>query len=130
MQIEPRYDDVVTEVVGYLSSRVAFCEANGILRDKILVDPGLGFGKTLDHNLVLQRQLERLQSLGAGVLLGPSRKAFIGALTGIKDPALRDDGTLGALAFAVMKGVSVVRVHNVGAATAMLKVFETLLERR
>lgn len=120
------YDDVVGEVAAYLRERVAFCKANGIDSARIIVDPGIGFGKRLEHNIALLRGLDSLRGLSAGVLSGVSRKFFLGEITGIKEPIQRDWATLGAVAHSVMLGANIVRVHNVKATKDMLKVFETL----
>lgn len=113
MQADPRYDDVVREVRGFLAGRVGAAEAAGIGRERLCVDPGIGFGKSLEHNLVLMRDLDRIVDLGLPVLVGPSRKRFIGTLTGVDDPAERADGTAGAVAWLVAAGAHVVRVHDV-----------------
>ena len=82
MQRDPQYDDVVAEVLGFLDERIAWCESRGIPRSRIAVDPGIGFGKTFEHNLKLLRNLERFANLGCALLVGTSRKGFLGTLTG------------------------------------------------
>jgi dihydropteroate synthase len=116
MQADPRYRDVVAEVRAFLAERAAAAVAAGIARDRIAVDPGIGFGKTLDHNLTILAHTDALVELGFSVLVGPSRKRFIGELLGIDDPAGRDTATLAAVAAAVLGGASAVRVHEVAAA--------------
>jgi len=112
MQQDPRYDDVVREVREFLEERVAAAEAAGIERGRLCVDPGIGFGKTLEHNLLLLRHIEGVRVPGVPMLVGPSRKAFIGRLTGA-EPHDRLGGTAGAVAWLAAKGVEVVRVHDV-----------------
>jgi dihydropteroate synthase len=114
MQQDPHYDDVVREVRDYLAGRVNAAEAAGIARDRIVIDPGFGFGKNLDHNLALLRGLRSLSLLGVPVLAGLSRKAMLGRLTG-KAPADRVHASVAAALLAVSEGASIVRVHDVGA---------------
>jgi len=111
MQLAPTYDDVVTEVAEFLTQRVHACEAAGVLRDNILLDPGFGFGKTLEHNLALLAGLHRLSELGLPVLVGISRKSMIGQLTG-RDIQDRLAGSLAAAVLAVERGANVIRVHD------------------
>jgi dihydropteroate synthase len=112
MQKEPAYENVVTEVKGFLERAVSeACEA-GISRNKIIVDPGIGFGKTVTHNLLLIQQLSCLHSLDVPVLIGPSRKSFITHILGSGDD-LREIGTQAAVAAAALEGVHIVRVHDV-----------------
>lgn len=120
------YDDVVGQVRGYLKQRVDFCEAHGISRARIIVDPGIGFGKKLAHNIALLQGMESLKGIAAGVLSGVSRKSFLGEITKIQNPKDRDFATLGAVLHSMLNGANVVRVHNVKATREMLKVFQTL----
>jgi len=113
MQIEPRYDDVVAEVRQFLAARADAAQAAGVPRERIIVDPGIGFGKTLDHNLALLAGTGEIASLGYGVLVGPSRKRFIGALTGQQDPHRRTAGTVAACLAAWSRGATMFRVHDV-----------------
>jgi dihydropteroate synthase len=112
MQNDPRYDDVVEEVLDFLMRRIDFAVSNGIPKKRILVDPGIGFGKTLDHNLKLLRNVERFHETGCAILIGVSRKGMIGAITGapIED---RLSGTASITAHCVLRGVEVHRVHDV-----------------
>jgi len=123
MQDEPHYDDVVGEVHRFLMDRLFSCEMAGIDRRRVMVDPGFGFGKTLEHNLTLLRRLERFADLGSGVYAGLSRKAMIGALTGRKDPAERVAGSVAAALIAVQRGARMVRVHDVAQTVDALKVW-------
>lgn len=119
MQQEPRYVDVVTEVHAFLAERVHACESVGIRRDRILVDPGFGFGKTLEHNLILLRRLHRFSDLAAGVLVGVSRKSMIGALLGVP-VGERLNGSLAAAVIAVWQGAQIIRTHDVRATVQAL----------
>jgi dihydropteroate synthase len=112
MQQEPVYADVVAEVHAFLAERVRVCEVAGIPRERILVDPGFGFGKTLDHNLILLRHLNRFTDLAAGVLVGISRKSMIGALLNAPVGA-RLSGGLAAAAIAFWQGANIIRAHDV-----------------
>ncbi|MBT3308451.1 MAG: dihydropteroate synthase [Gammaproteobacteria bacterium] len=113
MQHEPHYDDVVEEVVRFLQQRVAACELAGIERSQIWVDPGFGFGKTLEHNLQLLESLDQFQALGIPLLVGVSRKTMIGALLGDLPVEKRVLGSVGAAVVAVARGAKIVRVHDV-----------------
>ena len=113
MQDDPVYEDVVLDVFDYLEARIEACLRAGIAREKIVVDPGIGFGKTLDHNLTLLSHLSLLHGLGLPVLVGASRKSFIGHLTGAKSADQRLPGSLAAAVHAVSQGAQIVRVHDV-----------------
>ncbi|WP_298721606.1 dihydropteroate synthase [uncultured Ferrovibrio sp.] len=127
MQQAPHYEDVVAEVYDYLARRIAACEAAGIPRAKIVVDPGFGFGKTLQHNIALMRGLQRFHDLGCAVLVGVSRKSMIGGLTGEAAPARRVPGSLAAALWAVEKGgAQIIRVHDVAETVQALKVWQGL----
>ncbi len=123
---EIAYDDVVSEVETFLRQKVRLAAEYNIPKEKILVDPGIGFGKSLEHNLQLSRSLSQFENIGAGVLYGPSRKAFLGEITGIKDASKRDAATLGAIAVAGMANIDMVRVHDVKGTVEMLKVLTKL----
>ena len=122
MQGDPHYDDVVGEVHRFLTDRVFACELAGVPRGRVLVDPGFGFGKTLAHNLALLGALERFRGLGAGLLVGLSRKVMIGALTGREAPRDRAVGSAAAALIAAQRGADVVRVHDVAATRDALRV--------
>ena len=122
MQDDPRYDDVVGEVHRFLAERLFACQMAGIDKKKILVDPGFGFGKTLEHNLELLRGLGRFAEL-APVMVGLSRKGMIGALTGRERPAERIAGSIAAAVIAAGQGAALVRVHDVGATRDALAVW-------
>jgi dihydropteroate synthase len=113
MQLAPRYDDVVAEVERELAERVEACLDAGIRRERLVLDPGIGFGKRLEDNLDLLAGLSRLRGLGAPLLVGVSRKAFLGKLLGRPDPGERAFGTAAAVAACVLGGASWLRVHDV-----------------
>ena len=112
MQQAPRYDDVVEEVHEFLREHVAFATKAGLEKSQIAVDPGIGFGKTVEHNVALLANLQRLQDLGCAVLVGTSRKSFIGKLLG-REANERLWGTAATVAWAVARGAQIVRVHDV-----------------
>ena len=126
MQAEPYYSDVVIEVGGYLVAQAAMLEAAGVARERIALDPGIGFGKTLEHNLELLRRLPELAALGFPLVVGASRKRFIGTLTGVDEPAERLGGSVAAALFAAARGAHVVRVHDVAATAQALIVAQAL----
>jgi len=121
MQADPRYGDVLGEVSAFLRARVAACEAAGIARDRLVVDPGFGFGKTLEHNLVLLAGLPAIAADGVAVLAGLSRKRMIGALTGRADGD-RLGGSLAAAVLAALRGARIIRAHDVRATVDALAV--------
>jgi dihydropteroate synthase len=126
MQDDPRYDDVVGEVHRFLAERVFACEMAGIDKRRVLVDPGFGFGKTLEHNLALLRALERFGELAAGVYVGLSRKSTIGTLTGRMLHAERVAGSVAAALIAAQRGAIMVRVHDVAATRDALAVWQAV----
>jgi dihydropteroate synthase len=112
MQAAPRYDNVVREVEGFLAAQIRYALEKGVERCNIIVDPGIGFGKTLDHNLALLRGLPDLASLGQPLLAGASRKSFIGKILGT-EPTERLEGSLAAATAAVLAGANIIRAHDV-----------------
>jgi dihydropteroate synthase len=114
MQVAPRYKDVVAEVSAFLGQRADAARAEGVARGRIIVDPGIGFGKTLEHNLALLRAIPELKRLGYPVLVGHSRKSMFKQLFGFDDPAARDLPTALLTATLAAAGVDIVRVHNAG----------------
>jgi dihydropteroate synthase len=122
MQVDPHYDDVVTEVLDYLTRRCAELEAAGIEPARIAIDPGIGFGKNLDHNLKLLRHVKRFHQTERPILIGASRKGFIGQV--LNDANVeRESGTIAISLAMAMAGVQIIRVHNVGGTVRALKVF-------
>lgn len=134
MQVDPRYDDLIGEIRSYLTEGVERAERMGLERSQLIVDPGIGFGKTGAHNLELIRRLPELAGLGLPVLVGPSRKAFIRRL--LKPGDAKDipadlpvvaTGTQAAVAAAVLNGAHIVRVHDVAATVATVKVVDAIM---
>jgi len=112
MQDDPRYDDVVSDVKAFLEARLAYAVAEGIAEDRVMLDPGIGFGKTIEHNLALIARLDELVALGRPLVFGVSRKSFLGTLTG-RDVDNRAVATAAANVLALERGASVFRVHDV-----------------
>jgi dihydropteroate synthase len=121
MHHEPRYDDVVDEVKAFLDERLAFAVSEGIAEHRVLLDPGIGFGKTLEHNLQLLARLDEIVALGRPVVVGTSRKSFLGRIAGDGDPR-RLAGTIATNVLALERGASVFRVHEVAPLRAALAV--------
>jgi len=128
MQEAPAYGDVVEDVKGFLAERIDFATGAGIAEDRIWVDPGIGFGKTVDHNLELLRRLGELRDLGRLILVGTSRKSFIGRLTG-RDVDQRLGGTIASNVLALRAGADVLRVHDVAQVREAMRVAEAILEQ-
>lgn len=126
MQSNPTYDDVVLDVFDYLEGRVQACEAAGLDRSKLIVDPGIGFGKTVDHNLKLLRSLSIFHGLGAVVLLGASRKSFIEHTTGLATETNRLGGSLAAVLLGLSAGVQIFRVHDVQETAQALRLWSAI----
>ena len=113
MQVDPHYDDVVAEIYGFFVERLNWAVDNGLKEQNLLIDPGLGFGKTTAHNLEIMRHLESFRSLGRPVVFGASRKRFLGEILGIGDPQGRDAATAATTVMAALAGAHIVRVHRV-----------------
>ncbi len=126
MQDNPVYGDVVTEVYDYLRQRLELCEKAGIDRARLVIDPGIGFGKTLEHNLALLAHLDHFAGLGVPLLLGASRKRFIGALSGEEEATKRAPGSIAAALFGVAQGVKILRVHDVAQTRQALTVWRAV----
>jgi dihydropteroate synthase len=133
MQNNPDYDDLMTEIRDYLAARAAFAIEQGVEKDKIILDPGIGFGKTVEHNLIIINHLNKIADLGFPVLVGPSRKSFIqkilsqGEECSVEaDHIYTEYGTLAAAAISVIRGAHIVRVHDVEKAKAFFKVFDAI----
>ena len=127
MQVQPQYTEVVAEVRGFFMERLASLTAVGIAADALCFDPGIGFGKSLEHNLTLLRRLEDLEVCGRPLMLGVSRKSFMGQVLGIESPALRESPTVAITAFARQHNVLLHRVHDVGPNLQALRMIESLL---
>lgn len=131
MQLKPYYRDVVTEINAFFTERIRYCLNEGIEQDKIIIDPGIGFGKTTEHNLTILRHLDRFKSLNKPILIGTSRKSFIGRILGTEEAPLvaeeRLEGSLATYVWCVIKGAKILRVHDVKEARAVIKLVERLL---
>jgi dihydropteroate synthase len=128
MQIEPKYNDVVGEVLRFLLDRAKRAEQLGIPKERIFIDPGIGFGKTFEHNLLLLRSVSKFVETGYRVLVGTSRKSFIAQITGKENPADRIFGTAATVALCAAAGVSIARVHDVAEMVEVLKVTSAISE--
>ena len=126
MQADPHYDDVVSDVRRFLAERIFACEMAGIDKKRLVVDPGFGFGKTLEHNLSLLRALDQFAALGVPLMVGLSRKAMIGTLTGRAGGADRAAGSAAAALVAAQRGAMIVRVHDVAATRDALAVWQAV----
>ncbi len=126
MQNAPHYDDLLGEIGAFLSDRIRVAEAAGIPRERLIVDPGLGFGKTVEHNLELLRRQADFHALGRPLLLGFSRKAFLGAILGLP-PDERLEGTIAAAVLSVERGAHILRVHDVGPVARAVRSAEAIL---
>ncbi|MGB2809729.1 MAG: dihydropteroate synthase [Sedimentisphaerales bacterium] len=127
MQIEPKYKDVVSEVRRFLLKKAKRAEQFGIPKERIFIDPGIGFGKTLVHNLLLLRNIDKIVTTGYRVLVGTSRKSFIGKITDKNEPDDRIFGTAASVALCVAEGISIVRVHDVAEMVDVVKVANAIV---
>ena len=128
MQTDPRYGDVASDVFHWLATRVAHCEAAGIPLDRIAVDPGIGFGKTAEHNLAILAQLGAYKTLRCGLLIGVSRKSFIARLCDNEPPKQRLGGSLAAVLAAIQRNANIVRVHDVAATRQAIRVWQAIAQ--
>ena len=126
MQKNPRYDDVVSNVWNFLEERMAFAVERGVAPEQIALDPGIGFGKTDEHNLALLRGIPMFGNFGRPVLIGASRKRFIGRITGQENPAARMAGSLAVAAFSILRGAQILRVHDVKESCDTARLVDTL----
>ncbi|MBI3597164.1 MAG: dihydropteroate synthase [Nitrospirae bacterium] len=125
MQVHPVYSNVVLEITEFFETRIRFAEQAGISRERIVLDPGIGFGKTIDHNLEILARMDEFQSLGRPLLIGPSRKSFIGQVLGLPVEE-RLEGTAAAVAIGVLNGASIIRVHDVKAMGRVVRMVEAM----
>ena len=130
MQAEPFYDHAPHEILQYFKDRVAVCEQAGISRDRIAIDPGIGFGKNDDHNLEILAEVAIFHGLGCAVVIGASRKSFIGRVAGIDDPRSRVAGSLAAAALAAGQGVRIFRIHDVSETRQVLQILDAAFGAR
>lgn len=132
MQIDPSYDDLMLEITSYLTSRAAFAMENGIDKNRIILDPGIGFGKTVDHNLILIKYLEKVAGLGFPILTGPSRKSFIQNILSENDKPVGPDnikteyGTMAAVAASLLNGAHIIRVHDVKSIYSFTRIIDSI----
>jgi dihydropteroate synthase len=129
MQVAPEYDDLIAEIKYFLRDAMDRAVDSGIREDLIIVDPGIGFGKTFDDNLEIIRSLSKFKDLGAPLLLGPSNKAFIGKILD-REPHERDTGTMAAISAGIINGADIVRVHNVKKAVETVKIIDAIKRAR
>lgn len=127
MQLDPRYKDLLGEILDFLRARIEWAISRGIAEDQIIVDPGIGFGKTLEHNLSLLKNLSRFCCLGRPILLGTSRKSFIGKLLGV-DVHQREEGTAATVALGICNGANIVRVHDVARMVPVVRVTDAVMK--
>jgi dihydropteroate synthase len=127
MQINPEYTDVVADILGFFQERLGWLKENGVSPERVIIDPGIGFGKTMHHNLSILRRLGELHALGAPVLLGHSRKRFLGELSGLATQD-RDHLTAVVSALSVDKGIAIARVHNVLATRQAIMLAEAIAQ--
>lgn len=126
MQFDPRYDDVLLDVYDFLEAQIVLLREAGIPSDRVIVDPGIGFGKTMDHNLAILNRLSLFHSLGCPILLGASRKKFIGTLSGVPEAGDRLFGSVGVALAAAAQGVQILRVHDVSATRQALALWSAV----
>lgn len=127
MQANPYYEDCVKEIILFLSERIEYCESHGISKNKIIIDPGIGFGKRLKDNLAIIQHLGEFKKLGCPIMMGTSRKSFISMVTGKQDePEKRIGGSVASALLAVMKGADIIRVHDVATTVEAIKVFRAI----
>ncbi|MFH1148659.1 MAG: dihydropteroate synthase [Pseudomonadota bacterium] len=129
MQVNPHYDDVVSEIVAFFRERIKWCKERGIREENLIIDPGIGFGKDLQHNLALLRAIDDFRSLGRPVLIGASRKSFLGKILPLNDNE-KDMATQAVSAVAVWQGASIIRVHDVRSAVCTVRIVEAIKNGR
>ncbi len=129
MQQNPVYDDVIGEIAEYLSEGVEIARKGGVRRDRIMIDPGIGFGKTAEHNLEILDRLDELRMIGCPIVLGTSRKRFIGAVLDIPDPKDRLFGTAATSSLGIARGARMLRVHDVGPTVQIARMTDAILNR-
>ena len=127
LPLRPVYADVVAEVIAFFERQIAYAQSQGVRRDRIWLDPGLGFGKTTLHNLELLRRLPELRALGLPLVVGASRKKFLGKILGTDDPNDRKDGTAATVALSIAYGADMVRVHDVREMARVAKVSDAIV---
>ena len=128
MQVDTRYENLIGEILGFFEERIAYALSRGVPRERIILDPGIGFGKSLEekHNLILLKQLRRFRVLGQPLMVGTSRKAFIGRILSLP-PEEREEGTMATVAVAIQNGANLVRVHEVKRARRVVQMVDAIL---
>jgi dihydropteroate synthase len=126
MQENPQYNDVVSDIINFLGERIAAAAAAGIPKERLIIDPGIGFGKLLQHNLEILRRLDEFKALGRPILIGPSRKSFIGQLTGAPVEE-RLPGTIASIVLGILRGADIIRVHDVREARQAVQVADAII---
>ena len=127
MQQKPHYDAVIAEIISFLQQRIEYATGQGIKREQIVVDPGIGFGKTVQHNLQILKHLSMFHALNCPLLLGASRKSFIGAVLDKENPLDREIGTGAVTCAAVLAGAHIIRVHDVSHNAEVAKMADAIL---
>ena len=130
MQLNPVYGDVIGEIMDHLEESVAIALKAGIVRNRIMIDPGIGFGKTLEHNLTILERLDELRALGFPIVLGTSRKRFIGTVLDIAEPKDRIEGSAATVALGIERGACIVRVHDVGYMTKVARMTDAIVRAK
>lgn len=128
MQKNPNYNNVVEDIFEFLQRRISYCETHRIDAGMLIADPGIGFGKTLEHNLLILRNIKRFHDLGVPLLLGASRKSFIGQLSEGEPPSERIPGSLAAALWGLSQGVKIFRVHDVAATAQAFKIYRAIMD--
>jgi dihydropteroate synthase len=128
MQVNPTYEDVIGEIRDFFEERIAFARARGVERERIVIDPGIGFGKRLQDNLVIIRELRRLKELGQPVLIGTSMKSFLGRIAGSDVLADRAEGSLASVVMSLWNGADMIRVHDVAATRKVVLFMRALMD--
>ena len=129
MQNNPTYDNVLLDIFDYFENKIKFLKDNGIKDEQIIIDPGIGFGKTLEHNLEIISKISIFHSLGYPIMVGPSRKSFIGKIMGEKDNPQRLGGTIASVLYSYLQGIQLFRVHDIQETSEALKVYSQFLKK-
>ena len=130
MQQNPVYDDLIGEIIAYLGEGIAIAGRAGVDRERTLIDPGIGFGKTLEHNLTILNRLDEFRALGRPIVLGTSRKKFIGTVLDIPAPEKRVEGTASTAAIGVDRGASIMRVHDVARVAQAVRMADAIVKTK
>jgi dihydropteroate synthase len=129
MQNNPTYENVLLDIFDYFENKIKFLKDNGIKDEQIIIDPGIGFGKTLEHNLEIISKISLFHGLGYPIMVGPSRKSFIGKIMGEKDNPQRLGGTIASVLYSYLQGIQLFRVHDIQETSEALKVYSQFLKK-